>query len=113
MLLLVCSIRGTSTSPRLLWLGTLFQLLACGLSLFGRQGRALADPVCQEDGPIRHEGGLLTADAIGDLTAWTTEKGIQALRVALTLGCHYHRVMSLALDAALVEQRRPRLALVG
>ena len=25
-------------SPRLLWLGALFQLLACGLSLFGRQG---------------------------------------------------------------------------
>src|SRR5690348_11966363 len=38
-LLLICSIRGTSTSPRLLWLGTLFQLLACGLSLFARPGR--------------------------------------------------------------------------
>ena len=38
-LLLICSIRGTSHSPRLLWLGTLFQLLACGLYLFGRQGR--------------------------------------------------------------------------
>jgi hypothetical protein len=37
-LLLICSVRGTSQSPHLLWLGTLFQLLAFGLSLFGRQG---------------------------------------------------------------------------
>lgn len=72
--------------------------------------RALADPVCQEDGPIRHEGELLTQEAVADLTAWTTEKGIQALRAALTLGCHYHRVLSLAPDAALVEQLRQHLA---
>ncbi|HTU16624.1 MAG TPA: HEAT repeat domain-containing protein [Gemmataceae bacterium] len=72
--------------------------------------RALADPVCQDDGPIRHEGELLTAEAVGDLTAWTAEKGVQALRAALTLGCHYHRVLSLALDSALVEQLRGQLA---
>ena len=72
--------------------------------------RALADPVCQEDGPIRHEGELLTTEAVADLTAWTSEKGIQALRAALTLGCHYHRVLSLAPDAALLEQLRGQLA---
>lgn len=72
--------------------------------------RAMADPVCQEDGPLRHEGELLTAEAVGDLTAWTTEKGVQALRAALTLGCHYHRLLSLASDAALVEKLRRQLA---
>lgn len=72
--------------------------------------RALADPVCEEDGPIRHEGELLTAEAVADLTAWSAEKGIQSLRAALTLGCHYHRVLSLSSDTALVEQLRHQLA---
>ncbi|HTU89257.1 MAG TPA: HEAT repeat domain-containing protein [Gemmataceae bacterium] len=72
--------------------------------------RALADPVGQDDGPLRHEGELLTMEAVGDLTAWTTEKGVQALRSALTLGCHYHRLLSLALDATLVEKLRCQLA---
>ncbi len=72
--------------------------------------RALADVVCQDDGPIRHEGELLTAEAVADLTAWTAEKGVQSLRAALTLGCHYHRVLSLAADAALIERLRCQLA---
>lgn len=71
--------------------------------------RALADPVCEDDGPIRHEGELLTPEAVADLTAWCAEKGFQSLRAALTLGCHYHRVLSLAPDAALVEQLRGQL----
>jgi hypothetical protein len=71
--------------------------------------RALADPVCQDDGPIRHEGELLTAEAVAALTAWSAEKGIQSLRASLTLGCHYQRVLSLAPDAALVEQLRCHL----
>jgi hypothetical protein len=72
--------------------------------------RALADPVCQEDGPLRHEGDLLTSDAVADLTAWTAEKGVQALRAALTLGCHYNRVLALALDGTLIEQLRRQVA---
>ena len=72
--------------------------------------RALADPVCQDDGPLRHEGELLTAEAVADLTAWTTEKGVQSLRAALTLGCHYHRLLSLATDAKLVDRLRIQLA---
>jgi hypothetical protein len=72
--------------------------------------RALADPVCQEDGPIRHKGESLTVEAVADLTAWTAEKGIQCIRAALTLGCHYQRVLSLTADAALVEQLRRQLA---
>src|SRR5579883_3079163 len=72
--------------------------------------RALADTVCQDDGPLRHEGEPLTAEAVADLIAWTAEKGVQSLRAALTLGRHYHRVLSLAPDAKLVEQLRHRLA---
>jgi HEAT repeat protein len=72
--------------------------------------RALADPVCQNDGPMRHEGNVLTAEAVNDLTAWTAEKGVQALRAALTLGRHYHRVLSLTPDPALVETLRRQLA---
>jgi hypothetical protein len=71
--------------------------------------RALADPVCQDDGPIRHEGNILTAEAVADLTAWTAEKGVQSLRAALTLGCHYNRVLSLTPDVALVETLRHQL----
>jgi hypothetical protein len=72
--------------------------------------RALADPHCQDDGALRHEGAPLTAEAVADLTAWTTEKGVQALRAALTLGCHYHRLLSASSDAALVEKLRRQLA---
>jgi HEAT repeat protein len=72
--------------------------------------RALADPVAQDDGPLRHEGEPLTAEAVADLTAWTTEKGVQALRAALTLGCHYQRLLSLSTDTELVEKLRCQLA---
>jgi hypothetical protein len=72
--------------------------------------RALADPVCQDDGPLRHDGEPLTAEVVSDLTAWTAEKGVQALRSALTLGCHYQRLLSLSSDAILVEKMRRQLA---
>lgn len=72
--------------------------------------RALADPVCKDDGPLRHEGEPLTAEATADLTAWTAEKGVQALRSALTLGCHYHRLLSLGSDSMLVEKLHRQLA---
>jgi hypothetical protein len=72
--------------------------------------RALADPVCQDDGPMRHEGNMLTSEAVADLTAWTAEKGVQALRAALTLGCHYNRVLALAAEPALAETLRRQLA---
>jgi hypothetical protein len=72
--------------------------------------RALGNPVCQDDGPLRHDGEPLTTEAVADLTAWTSEKGVQALRAALTLGCHYHRLLSLSTDALLVEKLRRQLA---
>jgi len=72
--------------------------------------RALADPVCQDDGPLCPESETLTAEAVADLTAWAAEKGVQALRAAVTLGCHYNRLLSLSPDAALVEKLRRQLA---
>jgi hypothetical protein len=56
--------------------------------------RALAEPVCKDDGPLRHEGSGMTAEAVADLTAWATEKGLLAMRAALSLGALYNRVLS-------------------
>jgi hypothetical protein len=72
--------------------------------------RALADPVCKEDGPLRHEGSVLTAEAVADLTAWAAEKGLLALRAALTLGAHYHQALSLGVGTSLVAELRRQLA---
>jgi hypothetical protein len=72
--------------------------------------RALADPVGQDDGPMQHEGSLLTAEAVADLTAWTAENGVQGVRAAQTLGCHYDRVLSLATGASPAETLRRQLA---
>jgi hypothetical protein len=72
--------------------------------------RALADSVCKEDGPLHHEGSVLTAEAIADLNAWATEKGLLALRSALTLGAHYHQALSLGAGPSLVAEMRRQLA---
>ena len=56
--------------------------------------RCLSDLACQQDGALRHEGRLLTAEAVSDLTAWACEKGILAVRAALTLGVHYGQVLA-------------------
>jgi len=71
---------------------------------------ALADPVCQNDGPLRQEGDLLTAEAVADLTAWAAEKGVLALRAAQTLGVHYGQALARGTDGALVEGLRRQLA---
>jgi hypothetical protein len=70
---------------------------------------ALADPVCQDDGPLRHEGHLLTTEAVADLTAWAAEKGLLALRAALTLGVHYAQALAMDGAPSLVEDLRRQL----
>ncbi len=72
--------------------------------------RALADPICEDDGPLRHEGSGLTAEAVADLTAWAAEKGLLALRAALSLGAHYHQVLSRGDDHSLVAELHRQLA---
>ena len=56
--------------------------------------RSLGDPLCQEDGALRSTGTLLTTEAVDDLTAWASEKGLLGLRAALTLSCHYTQALS-------------------
>jgi hypothetical protein len=71
--------------------------------------RVLADPLYQTDGPLWHEGQLLTAEAVKDLTAWCAEKGVLALRSAQTLGAHYGRALTERPDETLTQQLRQQL----
>jgi HEAT repeat protein len=72
--------------------------------------KSLADPTCQEDGPLNLGGNPLSAEAVADFTAWAAEKGLLAQRAALTLGAHYHLVLSAGSASALLEALRHDLA---
>ena len=72
--------------------------------------RSLGDPLCQEDGPLRHSGQLLTKEAVTDLTAWAAEKGLLGLRAALTLGKHYNQALMEEPDARLLASLHTQLA---
>jgi len=56
--------------------------------------RILADPLFLSDGPLSHDGQLLTAEAVKDLNAWCAEKGVLSARSAMTLAAHYNRALS-------------------
>ena len=71
--------------------------------------RALADPICAEDGPLRHEGQPLTREAVADLTAWVAQKGLLGQRAAHTLGVHYARALSECPSEELVDTMRRQL----
>lgn len=71
---------------------------------------ALAHPLCREDGPLALEGNQLTNEAVADLTAWAAEKGLLAMRAAMTLGDHYSQVLAVSRDAELVNKLRKQLA---
>jgi HEAT repeat protein len=72
--------------------------------------RSLGDPLCQEDGPLRHSGQLLTQEAVTDLTAWASEKGLLGLRAALTLGKHYNQALMEEPDDRLLTSLHEQLA---
>ena len=72
--------------------------------------RVLADPLYGADGPLTHEGQLLTPEAINDLTGWCAEKGILAMRAALTLGHHFGRRITEQPDQKLVRSLRLQLS---
>ena len=72
--------------------------------------RVLADPLYQNDGPLCHNGTLLTSEAVSDLTGWCAEKGVLAVRAALTLGAHYNRALAEQPDGTLVQTLRKQLA---
>jgi hypothetical protein len=72
--------------------------------------RVLADSLYANDGALVHEGQLLSADAINDLTGWCAEKGILAIRASLTLGHHYGRAMTEQPDEKLLRTLKQQLA---
>jgi HEAT repeat protein len=71
---------------------------------------ALADPACEEDGALRLAGNTLTNEAIADFHAWAAEKGLVALRAALTLGAYYEHVLTTNSTPELLKQLRDLLA---
>jgi hypothetical protein len=71
--------------------------------------RVLADALYQNDGPLWQEGQLLSAEAVKDLTAWCAEKGVLALRAALTLSAHYSKALTERGDDALIQDLRQQL----
>jgi hypothetical protein len=56
--------------------------------------RALGDPVCFGDGPLKLDGQLLPAEAVNDYTAWIAEGGIVGHRAAEALSVHYAQVLA-------------------
>jgi hypothetical protein len=72
--------------------------------------RSLADPICGDDGGLRHEGRMLTAEAAADLTAWAGQKGLLAQRAALTLAAHYGRAMNEVPSEQLIQEIHRQLA---
>jgi hypothetical protein len=72
--------------------------------------RALGDPAFQDDGPLRHDGQLLSDEAVTDLKAWAAEKGILGVRAAMTLGLHYSRALSERPDDKLIHTIKGQLA---
>src|SRR5207253_7447821 len=49
-------------------------------------------------------------EAVADLTAWCSEKGVLAMRAAQTLAQHYHHTLSQKQDPTLVVQLRREVA---
>jgi hypothetical protein len=72
--------------------------------------RALGDVCCADDAPLRHEGQLLTPEAVADLTAWVAQKGLLGQRSAQALGAHYARALSECPSQDLVAEMRRQLA---
>ena len=71
---------------------------------------ALADPAFQNDGALTYIGPALSAEAVADLSAWSTEKGVLGVRAALTMADQYSRNLALSPDASLPQALKLRLA---
>jgi HEAT repeat protein len=72
--------------------------------------RALADQTNADDGPLLPTGQVLCAEAVADLTAWSAEKGLLAVRAAQTLAVHYERVLNELPDPDLIDELNRQLA---
>ena len=71
--------------------------------------RILADPLFVGDGPLMHDGQLLTQEAVKDLLAWCAEKGVLSNRSAITLAAHYHRSLTEQPEPDLVNQLKAQV----
>jgi HEAT repeat protein len=71
---------------------------------------ALADPTFQDDGQLIPDGQVLSQEAVDDLLAWASDKGVLAIRSAQTLAVHYERLLNEGADEQVVEDLQ--LALV-
>lgn len=69
----------------------------------------LADQTHAHDGPLIEEGQLMPPEALHDLHAWAAEKGVLAVRSALTLGAHYSRALTERPDDSLVMRLQAQL----
>jgi hypothetical protein len=70
---------------------------------------AMSAPVGKDDGPLCPNGHNFTGEAVTDLTAWACEKGVLALRAALTLGAHADQVLSQGQDPKLAQKLRDQV----
>jgi hypothetical protein len=70
---------------------------------------ALGAAVGQDDGPLKLPAHQATPEALADLHAWTAEKGVMALRAALTLGAYYGQILSAGAPAEVVARLRKHL----
>jgi hypothetical protein len=62
----------------------------------------LSNQSLQDDGPLQCNGQPLSPEAVADLNAWASEKGILGIRAAQTLGLHYHRALQEQADEVLI-----------
>jgi hypothetical protein len=72
--------------------------------------QALSDAAQEEDGPMIPNGQLLSQEVVHDLTAWSAEKGVMAIRSALTLGAHYERFLNQERDENQIRDLQEQLA---
>jgi hypothetical protein len=71
--------------------------------------QALADTSHQDDGSLIIQGQILSEEAVKDLNAWISEKGILSVRAVLTLMVHYERVLNEGQDAQFAAQLRKQV----
>lgn len=70
---------------------------------------SLSNPAHQDDGPLVGQGQMLSEEAVKDLNAWISEKGILAVRSVLTLMVHYERVLNERQDDKLQGQLKKQV----
>jgi hypothetical protein len=75
----------------------------------GAVRKTLAEPRCQDDGPMRPGTRGPGKEALADLTAWASEKGLLGLRAALTLGDYYARQLATEVDTDILSSLRARV----